>query len=147
MNDGSFTPLAIVIDDVNSPTEVQLGELECEGLIQQGNPEYVGEEVQDEWDPISLNYTSGTTSEPKGVVYSHKGAYLSTLSSLLGWEMRNGPVYLWTLPMFHCNGWTFTWVIAARGGTNICLRNTTTLNVYHNVVAYGDSHVLCTNST
>ncbi|KAE8660819.1 Benzoate--CoA ligase, peroxisomal [Hibiscus syriacus] len=75
-------------------------------LIHTGNPGFVPVEIHDEWDPIALNYTSGTTSEPKGVVYSHRGAYLSTLSLILGWEMGNEPVYLWSLPMFHCNGWT-----------------------------------------
>ncbi|KAE8686570.1 putative acyl-activating enzyme 12, peroxisomal [Hibiscus syriacus] len=105
----ALLPLAIVIDDIDSPTGVRLGELEYEQLIQMGDPKFVPDEIQDEWDPISLNYTSGTTSEPKGVVYSHRGAYLSTLSLILGWEMGVEPVYLWSLPMFHCNGWTFTW--------------------------------------
>lgn len=100
--------MVIVIDDVDSPKGVRLGELEYEQLIHMGNPRFVPTEIQDEWDPISLNYTSGTTSEPKGVVYSHRGAYLSTLSLILGWEMGSEPVYLWSLPMFHCNGWTFT---------------------------------------
>ncbi|GAU22460.1 hypothetical protein TSUD_123470 [Trifolium subterraneum] len=112
----SSLPLVIVIDDINSPTGIRLGELEYEQMVHHGNPNYFPEEIQDEWSPIALNYTSGTTSEPKGVVYSHRGAYLSTLSLILGWEMGSEPVYLWTLPMFHCNGWTFTWGIAARGG-------------------------------
>ncbi|PNX83804.1 acyl-activating enzyme 12-like protein peroxisomal-like, partial [Trifolium pratense] len=112
----SSLPLVIVIDDINSPTGIRLGELEYEQMVRHGNPNYIPEEIQDEWSPIALNYTSGTTSEPKGVVYSHRGAYLSTLSLILGWEMGSEPVYLWTLPMFHCNGWTFTWGIAARGG-------------------------------
>jgi acyl-CoA synthetase (AMP-forming)/AMP-acid ligase II len=99
-------PLVIVIDDINSPTGIRLGELEYEQMVHHGNPNYIPEEIQDEWSPIALNYTSGTTSEPKGVVYSHRGAYLSTLSLILGWEMGSEPVYLWTLPMFHCNGWT-----------------------------------------
>ncbi|PKH47785.1 probable acyl-activating enzyme 12, peroxisomal [Punica granatum] len=142
-NGSCSMPLFIIIDDANSATGVRLGELEYEELIQRGNVEYVGEMLQDEWDPIALNYTSGTTSEPKGVVYSHRGAYLSTLSLLLGWEMGNGPVYLWTLPMFHCNGWTFTWGIAARGGTNICLRNPTASNVYHNIKAHDVTHMCC----
>ncbi|KAG4186341.1 hypothetical protein ERO13_A08G038401v2 [Gossypium hirsutum] len=129
----SSMPLVIVIDDVDSPTGVRLGELEYEQLIQMGNPRFVPIEVQDEWDPISLNYTSGTTSEPKGVVYSHRGAYLSTLSLILGWEMGNEPVYLWSLPMFHCNGWTFTWGIAARGGTNVCILHQCMYTQYHRV--------------
>ncbi|KAE8720859.1 putative Thylakoid lumenal 29.8 kDa protein, chloroplast precursor [Hibiscus syriacus] len=97
----SNMPLVIVIDDLDSPTSVRLGELEYEELIHNGNPGFVPVEVHDEWDPIALNYTSGTTTEPKGVVYSHRGAYLSTLSLILGWEMRNETVYLWSLPMFH----------------------------------------------
>ncbi|KAB2068615.1 hypothetical protein ES319_A08G043500v1 [Gossypium barbadense] len=139
----SSMPLVIVIDDVDSPTGVRLGELEYEQLIQMGNPRFVPIEVQDEWDPISLNYTSGTTSEPKGVVYSHRGAYLSTLSLILGWEMGNEPVYLWSLPMFHCNGWTFTWGIAARGGTNVCIRNTTAYDMYRSIATHKVTHMCC----
>ncbi|KAG4132687.1 hypothetical protein ERO13_D08G048600v2 [Gossypium hirsutum] len=139
----SSMPLVIVIDDVDSPTGVRLGELEYEQLIQMGNPRFVPIEVQDEWDPISLNYTSGTTSEPKGVVYSHRGAYLSTLALVLGWEMGNEPVYLWSLPMFHCNGWTFTWGIAARGGTNVCIRNTTAFDMYRSIATHKVTHMCC----
>ncbi|KAF2325709.1 hypothetical protein GH714_033375 [Hevea brasiliensis] len=136
-------PLVIVIDDIDSPTGVRLGELEYEQLVHKGHPNYVLDDIQDEWDPIALNYTSGTTSEPKGVVYSHRGAYLSTLSLILGWEMGSEPVYLWTLPMFHCNGWTFTWGIAARGGTNVCLRNTTSHDIYRNISLHKVTHMCC----
>ncbi|KAG5614073.1 hypothetical protein H5410_013897 [Solanum commersonii] len=136
-------PLVVVIDDIDSPTGIQLGELEYEQLVHQGNPSYVPEEITDEWDPITLNYTSGTTSEPKGVVYSHRGAFLSTLSLLLGWEMGTEPVYLWSLPMFHCNGWTFTWGVAARGGTNVCIRNTTAKEMYTNIVLHNVTHMCC----
>ncbi|KAL6223414.1 hypothetical protein ACLB2K_006801 [Fragaria x ananassa] len=139
----SLMPLVIVIDDIDSPTGVRLGELEYEQLIHKGNPRFVPIDVADEWDPIALNYTSGTTSEPKGVVYSHRGAYLSTLSLLLGWEMGSEPVYLWTLPMFHCNGWTFTWGVAARGGTNVCLRNTTAYDIYCNIRRHHVTHMCC----
>jgi fatty-acyl-CoA synthase len=76
----------------------------------------------DEWDAIALNYTSGTTGEPKGVVYHHRGAYLNALSNILEWDMPKHAVYLWTLPLFHCNGWCFPWTIAARAGVNVCLR-------------------------
>ncbi|KAB5521276.1 hypothetical protein DKX38_025595 [Salix brachista] len=107
--DGAAPSILACIDDIDTPTGVLFGQLEYEQLVQRGNPGYTGELVHDEWDPIALNYTSGTTSAPKGVVYSHRGAYLSTLSQILGWEMGNAPVYLWSLPMFHCNGWTFTW--------------------------------------
>ncbi|KAL2531125.1 Butyrate--CoA ligase AAE11 [Abeliophyllum distichum] len=136
-------PLVAVIDDIDCPTGVRLGELEYEQLIFQGNPRYVSEEISDEWDPIALNYTSGTTSEPKGVVYSHRGAYLSTLSLILGWEMKSEPVYLWSLPMFHCNGWTFTWGVAARGGTNVCIRNTTADEMYKNIALHKVTHMCC----
>ncbi|XP_027074374.1 trans-cinnamate:CoA ligase, peroxisomal [Coffea arabica] len=136
-------PLVIVIDDLDCPTGVRLGELEYEQLIYQGNPGYVPEKIQDEWDPIALNYTSGTTSAPKGVVYSHRGAYLSTLSLILGWEMGSAPVYLWSLPMFHCNGWTFTWGTAARGGTNVCIRNTTAQEMYSNIALHKVTHMCC----
>ncbi|OAY57251.1 trans-cinnamate:CoA ligase, peroxisomal [Manihot esculenta] len=141
-SESSF-PLVIVIDDIDSPTGVRLGELEYEQLIHKGNPNYVPEHIEDECDPIALNYTSGTTSEPKGVVYSHRGAYLSTLSLILGWEMGSEPVYLWSLPMFHCNGWTFTWGTAARGGTNVCLRNTTAYDMYRNISLHKVTHMCC----
>jgi acyl-CoA synthetase (AMP-forming)/AMP-acid ligase II len=139
----SSIPLVIVIDDIDSPTGVRLGELEYEQLVHKGNPKYVHAELEDEWDPIALNYTSGTTSAPKGVAYSHRGAYLSTLSLILGWEMGGEPVYLWTLPMFHCNGWTFTWGIAARGGTNVCLRNTTATDIYRSIAMHKVTHMCC----
>ncbi|KAG4920407.1 hypothetical protein JHK86_049220 [Glycine max] len=136
-------PLVIVIDDINTPTRIRLGELEYEQMVHHGNPNYFPEGIQDEWTPIALNYTSGTTSEPKGVVYSHRGAYLSTLSLILGWEMGSEPVYLWTLPMFHCNGWTFTWGVAARGGTNVCLRTTAARDIYRNIVVHNVTHMCC----
>lgn len=138
----SSMPLVIVIDDIDKPTGVRLGKLEYEKMIRKGNPSY-NFEVEDEWDSIALNYTSGTTSAPKGVVYSHRGAFLSTLSLVMGWEMGNGPVYLWTLPMFHCNGWTFTWGIAARGGTNVCLRNTSAFDIYRNIAQHKVTHMCC----
>ncbi|KAI3462241.1 hypothetical protein Pfo_018904 [Paulownia fortunei] len=136
-------PLVVVIDDIDSPTGIRLGALEYEQLVSQGNPGYVPEEITDEWDPIALNYTSGTTSEPKGVVYSHRGAYLSTLSLILGWGMKTEPVYLWSLPMFHCNGWTFTWGVAARGGTNVCIRNTTAQEMYESIASHNVTHMCC----
>ncbi|KAJ8766541.1 hypothetical protein K2173_023788 [Erythroxylum novogranatense] len=136
-------PVVIVIDNIDSPSGFRLGDLEYEQLVEAGNPNYVPEEIQDEWDPIALNYTSGTTSQPKGVVYSHRGAYLSTLSLLLGWEMGTEPVYLWSLPMFHCNGWTFTWGIAARGGTNVCLRSITAGEMYRNISLHKVTHMCC----
>jgi fatty-acyl-CoA synthase len=76
----------------------------------------------DEWDAIALNYTSGTTGNPKGVVYHHRGAAINAISNILEWDMPKHAVYLWTLPMFHCNGWCFPWTVAARAGVNVCLR-------------------------
>ncbi|XP_059642304.1 trans-cinnamate:CoA ligase, peroxisomal-like [Cornus florida] len=139
----SSMPLVVVVDDIDTPTGVRLGELEYEQLVHNGDPGYIPNEIEDEWDPIALNYTSGTTSEPKGVVYSHRGAYLSTLSLILGWEMGSEPVYLWSLPMFHCNGWTFTWGVAARGGTNVCIRNTTAQEMYASITMHNVTHMCC----
>ncbi|XP_010270776.1 PREDICTED: butyrate--CoA ligase AAE11, peroxisomal-like [Nelumbo nucifera] len=139
----SSLPLVIVIDDIDSPTGIRLGELEYEQLIQMGNPEHPPHQLKEEWDPIALNYTSGTTSAPKGVVYSHRGTYLSTLSLILQWEMGSEPVYLWSLPMFHCNGWTFTWGVAARGGTNVCIRNTCAVEMYRAIAEHRVTHMCC----
>ncbi|CAK9311548.1 unnamed protein product [Citrullus colocynthis] len=136
-------PLIVNIDDIDSPTGVRFGNFEYEQLIHNGDVKFTPREVHDEWDSIALNYTSGTTSAPKGVVYSHRAAFLSTLSLVMGWEMGNAPVYLWTLPMFHCNGWTFTWGIAARGGTNVCMRNTTAFDIFRNINLHHVTHMCC----
>ncbi|HYC47755.1 MAG TPA: acyl-CoA synthetase [Burkholderiales bacterium] len=115
-------PLVIDVEDPACETGSHLGEIEYEDFIAGGDPEFQWSLPQDEWDAISLNYTSGTTGNPKGVVYHHRGAYLNALSNIVSWGMPAHPVYLWTLPMFHCNGWCFTWTVAAAAGTNICLR-------------------------
>jgi fatty-acyl-CoA synthase len=93
-----------------------------EAFLQSGDPQFVWHPPADEWDAIALNYTSGTTGDPKGVVYHHRGAYLNALSNILEWDMPKHAVYLWTLPLFHCNGWCFPWTVAARAGVNVCLR-------------------------
>lgn len=139
----SMVPLVIVIDDIDSPKGIRLGKLEYEQLVLKGSPGYVPPEVNDEWDSVTLNYTSGTTADPKGVVYSHRGAYLSTLSLILQWEMKSEPVYMWSLPMFHCNGWTFTWGVAARGGTNVCIRNTCAPDMYQAIAEHNVTHMCC----
>ncbi|KAG5242529.1 butyrate--CoA ligase [Salix suchowensis] len=139
----SALPSVVLIDDIESPTGAIFGEWEYEQLVRKGNPGYIPYEVHDEWDPIALNYTSGTTSEPKGVVYSHRGVFLGSLGVIIGWEMASEPVYMWSLPMFHCNGWTFAWGIAARGGTNVCLRNTTAKDMYRNIAQHGVTHMCC----
>ncbi|KAL3585207.1 hypothetical protein D5086_012074 [Populus alba] len=136
-------PSVVLIDDIESPTGAIFGEWEYEQLVRKGNPGHIPFEVQDEWDPIALNYTSGTTSEPKGVVYSHRGAFLGSLGVIIAWEMASEPVYMWSLPMFHCNGWTLAWGIAARGGTNVCLRNTTAKDMYRNIAQHRVTHMCC----
>jgi fatty-acyl-CoA synthase len=116
-------PLVIDIDDpeYDGPGE-RLGETDYESFVAAGDPEFDWPRPQDEWQAISLNYTSGTTADPKGVVFHHRGAYLAGVANLLQWGMPRHSVYLWTLPMFHCNGWCFPWALAANVGTSVCLR-------------------------
>ncbi|TAN09137.1 MAG: acyl-CoA synthetase [Burkholderiaceae bacterium] len=116
-------PLVIDVDDpeYDGPGE-RIGEMDYEAFLATGNPDQAFPGPRDEWDAIALNYTSGTTGRPKGVVYHHRGAYLNALSNALDWDMPRHPVYLWTLPMFHASGWCFPWTIAARVGVNVCLR-------------------------
>jgi len=114
--------LVIDVDDPEYPGGKPVGEIEYEKFIAGGDPEYPWKWPLDEWDAISLNYTSGTTGDPKGVVYHHRGAYLNAVCNIVTWSMPQHAVYLWTLPMFHCNGWTFPWSMAANAGTNVCLR-------------------------
>jgi len=117
---------AVLVIDCDDPLYTgpggRVGEVEYEALLAEGDPAYVSEAPADEWDAIALNYTSGTTGNPKGVVYHHRGAYLNAVSNVLEWDVPHHAVYLWTLPMFHCNGWCFVWTIAARAGVNVCLR-------------------------
>jgi fatty-acyl-CoA synthase len=119
----SVEPLVIDVDDplYAGPGE-RLGSLEYEAFIAEGDPDFEWRWPADEWEAISLNYTSGTTGNPKGVVYHHRGAYLNAASNIITWGMPQGSVYLWTLPMFHCNGWCFVWTLAALAGVNVCLR-------------------------
>ncbi|MDE1180789.1 acyl-CoA synthetase [Paraburkholderia sp.] len=116
-------PLVIDVDDsqYNGPGE-RIGETDYETLLDGGDPSFAWSPPSDEWNAICLNYTSGTTGNPKGVVYHHRGAYTNALSNILEWDMPKHAVYLWTLPMFHCNGWCFPWTVAARAGVNVCLR-------------------------
>jgi len=111
-----------VLKKVNLSIPVIDADAEYESLLREGDPEYAWLWPEDEWEAISLNYTSGTTGNPKGVVYHHRGAYLNAVCNILTWGMPHHAVYLWTLPMFHCNGWTFPWTMAANAGTNVCLR-------------------------
>ena len=116
-------PLVIDIDDSEfTGSGKRLGETDYEAFIASGDANYAGQPPVDEWQAIALNYTSGTTGNPKGVVYSHRGAYLNAVGNILTWGMPRHAVYLWTLPMFHCNGWCFPWTMAANAGINVCLR-------------------------
>jgi fatty-acyl-CoA synthase len=116
-------PLVIDVDDpLYDGPGAPIGELEYEAFLAAGAADYAWPQPADEWDAIALNYTSGTTGNPKGVVYSHRGAYINAVSNVLVWAMPHHPVYLWTLPMFHCNGWCFPWTVAAMAGTHVCLR-------------------------
>src|SRR3954447_21303103 len=115
-------PLVIDIADPLGPGGERLGAMDYEAFLAEGDPDFAELTPRDEWDAIALNYTSGTTGNPKGVVYHHRGAYLNALGNILVWAMRTHPVYLWTLPMFHCNGWCFPWTVTALAGTHVCLR-------------------------
>jgi len=123
-------PLVIGIDDASYEEGVMIGEMDYEAFIATGDSHYTGEPVTDEWNAITLNYTSGTTGDPKGVVYHHRGAYLNAASNALSWSMEMHPVYLWTLPMFHCNGWCFPWTIAAQAGVSVSLRHVRADKIY-----------------
>jgi fatty-acyl-CoA synthase len=115
-------PRVIDVADALGPGGRMLGDADYETFIAGGDPDFAWRPPADEWNAISLNYTSGTTGNPKGVVYHHRGAYLNALSNIVDWGMPRHSVYLWTLPMFHCNGWCFPWTMAANAGTNVCLR-------------------------
>ena len=115
-------PIVVDVVDDLGPGGATLGEMDYEKFIANGDANFAWQPPNDEWDAIALNYTSGTTGNPKGVVYHHRGAYLNALSNIVDWGMPRHSVYLWTLPMFHCNGWCFPWTIAANAGTNVCLR-------------------------
>ena len=115
-------PLVVDVDDPEYGEGRAVSELDYEALLAEGDPDFAWEWPDDEWQAISLNYTSGTTGNPKGVVYHHRGAYLNALGNQMTWAMGHRPVYLWTLPMFHCNGWCYPWTITALAGTHVFLR-------------------------
>src|SRR5712671_6708701 len=115
-------PLVIDIADPMGPGGERLGEMGYEEFLATGDPAFQEITPEDEWEAIALNYTSGTTGNPKGVVYHHRGAYLNALGNAITFGLDRHSVYLWTLPMFHCNGWTYTWAMTAVAGTHVCLR-------------------------
>ncbi|KAF0808744.1 acyl-CoA synthetase [Alcanivorax sp. S71-1-4] len=115
-------PLVIDVDDPEYGEGAPVSALDYEAVLAEGAPDYAWQWPEDEWQAISLNYTSGTTGNPKGVVYHHRGAFLNAMGNQMTWAMGNHPVYLWTLPMFHCNGWCYPWTVTALAGVHVCLR-------------------------
>jgi fatty-acyl-CoA synthase len=139
----STTPILLIdVQDALFTGESQrVGSTTYEDFLASGDPAFAWQLPGDEWDAIALNYTSGTTGNPKGVVYHHRGAAMNAISNVLEWDMPKHAVYLWTLPMFHCNGWCFPWTVAARAGVNVCLRRVDAQAIFdamrqHNVTHY-----------
>jgi len=135
-------PLVIDYDDPEfAGTGERLGTIEYEDFIAQGDPDYAWAMPDDEWDAITLNYTSGTTGDPKGVVYHHRGAHLLAVGNVVTCSMGKHPVYLWTLPMFHCNGWCFPWSISVTAGTHVCLRAVRAAAMYDAIADHKVTHL------
>jgi fatty-acyl-CoA synthase len=135
-------PLVIDYDDpeFSGPGE-RLGNLEYEDFLRQGDADFAWLMPNDEWDAISLNYTSGTTGDPKGVVYHHRGAYLLAMANVITCAMGKHPVYLWTLPMFHCNGWCFPWTLSVVAGTHVCLRAVRAAPIFDAIATHKVTHL------
>ncbi len=138
----SKAPLLVIdVEDAmyTGPVE-RIGSIGYDEFLAGGDPDFAWRLPDDEWDAIALNYTSGTTGNPKGVVYHHRGAALNALSNILEWDMPKHAVYLWTLPMFHCNGWCFPWTLAARAGVNVCLRKVEAKAIFEAIRAHRVTH-------
>ena len=138
---GAKRPLVIEVEDQMAPAGKALGELSYEAFLLQGDPAQAWRLPNDEWDAIALNYTSGTTGNPKGVVTHHRGAYLNAASNVISWGLPHHPTYLWTLPMFHCNGWCFPWTMALVAGTSVCLRRVDPALIYPLIREHGVTHL------
>jgi len=135
-------PLVIDYDDPEfNGSGDRFGKMEYEEFIAQGDPDFAWKMPDDEWDAICLNYTSGTTGDPKGVVYHHRGAYLLAVGNILTCNMTKHPVYLWTLPMFHCNGWCFPWTVSINAGTHVCLRAVRGPAMYDAIATHKVTHL------
>ncbi|MGM4905817.1 acyl-CoA synthetase [Tardiphaga sp. 866_E4_N2_1] len=134
-------PTVIDVDDVSFAGGQRIGELEYEAVLAEGSPDFSSAFPLDEWDAIALGYTSGTTGNPKGVVTHHRGAYLNAVSNILAAGLGQHPVYLWTLPMFHCNGWCFPWTVAASAGVNVCLRKVDPTKIFALMREHGVTHM------
>jgi fatty-acyl-CoA synthase len=134
-------PSVIDVDDAAFAGGQRIGEIEYEDTLALGDPSFAARLPQDEWDAIALSYTSGTTGNPKGVVTHHRGAYLNAVSNILAGGLGQHPVYLWTLPMFHCNGWCFPWTMAAAAGVNVCLRKVDPTKIFALIARHGVTHM------
>ncbi|MGH6954175.1 MAG: acyl-CoA synthetase [Alphaproteobacteria bacterium] len=134
-------PIVIDIDDPTAEGGEPLGETDYESFLETGDPRHEWRPPEDEWRAIALNYTSGTTGNPKGVVYHHRGAYLNAIGNILVWSMPQHPVYLWTLPLFHCNGWCFPWTVTALAGTHVCLRRVEAEAIYRSIAEHRVTHL------
>jgi fatty-acyl-CoA synthase len=133
-------PLVVDIDDPMAAGGGRIGECDYEAFLAEGDPAFAAPGPQDEWDAIALSYTSGTTGNPKGVVTHHRGAYLNATGNVVSWAMPHFPVYLWTLPMFHCNGWCFPWTITLLSGTHVCLRRVEAKAILEAIRTHGVTH-------
>ncbi len=133
-------PIVVDVVDATFDAGERIGDLTYDELLAQGRDDFAWHPPQDEWRAIALNYTSGTTGNPKGVVYHHRGAYLNALSNVIAFELPQGAVYLWTLPMFHCNGWCFPWAVTAVAGTHVCLRQPQPEAIFRAFSDHGVTH-------
>jgi fatty-acyl-CoA synthase len=137
----SKAPLLVIdVEDALYGEGQKIGSITYDAFVAQGDPKFEWKYPADEWDAIALNYTSGTTGNPKGVVYHHRGAATNAVSNILEWDMPKHAVYLWTLPMFHCNGWCFPWTVAARAGVNVCLRRVEAQAIFDAIRTHGVTH-------
>src|SRR5579872_6970079 len=134
-------PLVIDIDDALAVGGKKLGALDYEQFLLEGDPTWPGERPADEWEAIALNYTSGTTGNPKGVVYHHRGAFINAMGNAILFGLGPHSVYLWTLPMFHCNGWTYTWGVTAVAGTHVCLRRVDPALIFDAIAEHRVTHL------
>jgi len=134
-------PFVVDINDALASDGIAIGEIDYESFIAGGDPEFDWESPADEWTTIALNYTSGTTGNPKGVLYHHRGAYLNAIGNAMTMGVTAQSRYLWTLPMFHCNGWTFTWGVTAVGGTHVCLREVDPIQIFSLIAEHKVTHM------